>query len=230
VEIVIEPQFCGPAESGNGGYTCGLVAAAVGEPAEVTLRRPPPLERPLHLEHRGDVAVLLDGAELIAEARRAELALDVPEPVSYEEAIGAAPRYSGFEQHVFPTCFVCGPDRVPGDGLRIFAGAVQGRDLVADPWVPDPGLADSEGLVRHEFVWAALDCPGAFAVGFSGRGGLLLGRLTAEVRGPVRAGERYVVTGWPLGEDGRKLYAGTALTSAAGELCGLGRAVWIIPA
>jgi hypothetical protein len=229
VEIVIEPRFCGPAESGNGGYTCGLVAAEVGEPAEVTLRRPPPLGRPLRLEHQGDTVVLLDGDELIAEGRRAEVELDLPEPVSYEQAVDAVPRYAGFEHHPFPTCFVCGPDRGPGDGLRIFAGAVPGRDLVAAPWVPDAAFADSDGLVRHEFVWAALDCPGGFAVGFSGTGPLL-GRFTAEVRAPVRAGERYVVTGWPLGEDGRKLYAGTALTSAAGELCGLGRAVWITPA
>jgi hypothetical protein len=107
---------------------------------------------------------------------------------------------------------------------------VPGRDLLAAPWVPDSALADADGVVRHEFVWAALDCPGAFAVGFSARGGLLLGRLTAEVRAPVRAGERHVVMGWPLGEERRKLYAGTALANAAGELCGLARATWIIPA
>jgi len=124
---VIEPRFCGPAESGNGGYTCGLVATAVGEPAEVTLRRPPPLGRPLRLEKRGDEAVLLDGAELVAEGRRAELELETPDPVSYETAADAVAGYTGFEQHAFPNCFVCGPARDPGDGLRIFAGGVPGR-------------------------------------------------------------------------------------------------------
>jgi hypothetical protein len=101
---------------------------------------------------------------------------------------------------------------------------------VAAPWVPHSSVAGADGLVRPEFVWAALDCPGAFAVGFSSLGKVMLGRLTAELHAPVRAGEQYVVTGWPLGQDGRKLYAGTALTSAAGELCGLARATWIIPA
>jgi hypothetical protein len=227
VELVIDRRFCGPNDSANGGYTCGFVAAAIGEPAEVTLRRPPPLDKPLRLEHQERRAVLLDGDELVAEGRRAEVGLDVPAPVSFEQAEQAATRYTGFERHAFPNCFVCGPAREPGDALRIFAGAVHGRDLVAAPWVPDDSLADGDGVVRREFVWAALDCPGAFAVGFSSRGETVLGRLTAEVRAPVRAGEPHVVIGWPLGEDGRKLYAGTALTTAAGELCGLARATWI---
>jgi hypothetical protein len=229
VELVIDPRYRGPAESGNGGYTCGLLAAVVGEPAEVTLRRPPPLERPLRVDRRNDHAALFDGDVLVAEARRAELHLDVPEPASHEEAERASAGYKGFEHHPFPTCFVCGPDREPGDGLCIFPGAVEGRDLVAAPWAPDSSLAGDGGLVRSEFVWASLDCPGAFAVGFSDRGEVVLGRLTAEARRPVRAGERYVVIGWPLGAEGRKLFAGTALFDAAGELCGLARAVWIAP-
>jgi len=40
--VTIERRFCGPPESGNGGYSCGLLAAHVGGPAEVTLRRSPP--------------------------------------------------------------------------------------------------------------------------------------------------------------------------------------------
>jgi hypothetical protein len=207
------------------------VASAVHEPAEVTLRRPPPLGKPLSLERRGEEAVLLDGSTLVAEARHvAELDLDVPDPVSYEEAEAAGARYTGFDHHAFPNCFVCGPARRPGDALRIFAGAVDGRDLVAGPWTPDRGLAGDDGVVRPEFVWASLDCPGAFAVGFSDRAETLLGRLTADIRAPVRAGEPHVVIGWPLGQDGRKLYAGTALTTATGEPCGLARATWIIPA
>jgi hypothetical protein len=230
VEIVIDPRYCGPAGSANGGYTCGLVASALGEPAEVTLRRPPPLGRSLQLERRDSGVVLLDGDLLVAEARPAALELDVPEPVSLEEAERASAAYRGFEEHAFPTCFVCGPARDPGDGLRIFAAQVEGRDLVAAPWTPDPSLAGPDGLVRHEYVWAALDCPGAFAVGFSERGEIVLGRLTAEVRGPVRARQPHVVVGWPLGEEGRKLYAGTAVFTAGGELCALARATWIAPA
>jgi hypothetical protein len=35
--------------------------------------------------------------------------------------------------------------------------------------------------------------------------------------------------GWPLGSDGRKHGAGTALFTDAGELLGIGRALWIEP-
>ena len=38
-----------------------------------------------------------------------------------------------------------------------------------------------------------------------------------------------MVVGWPLGEDGRKLYAGTALFTADGELLARARATWIRP-
>jgi hypothetical protein len=230
MELVIDPRFCGPAESANGGYTCGLVANVLGGSAEVTLRRPPPLGQPLRLEHHSDGAVLLDGDELVAEGRLAAVELAAPDPVSYDDAELAARNYGGFERHPFPTCFVCGPGRQRGDGMRIFAGPVPGRELVAAPWVPDYSLVDADGLVRPEFVWAALDCPGVFALGFPDLGETLLGRLTAELHAPVRAGERHVATGWALGKDGRKLYAGTALTDAAGELCGLARATWITPA
>ena len=34
---------------------------------------------------------------------------------------------------------------------------------------------------------------------------------------------------WPLGEDGRKLYAGTALFAADGALLALARQTWIAP-
>jgi len=46
-ELVIDPRFNGPVGSANGGYTCGLVAGLLDGIAEVTLRRPLPLGRPL---------------------------------------------------------------------------------------------------------------------------------------------------------------------------------------
>lgn len=228
MEIVVDPRFNGPPGSGNGGYTCGLVARLLGESQEVTLRLPPPLGRPLAVTESDGRTVVRDGEALVAEAVPTEVALEPPEPVGVEQAMHASARYPGFEQHAFPTCFVCGPDRV--DGLRIFAGPVEGRDLVAAPWRPDRSLAAGDGTVAQEFVWAALDCPGAFAVGFSDRGETVLGRLAARIdRVPV-VGEPCVVVGWPLGEDGRKLYAGTALFSEAGDLYAVARATWIVPA
>jgi hypothetical protein len=216
MEIVIDPRFCGPDESGNGGYSCGLLAREIGAPAEVTLRLPPPLARPLEF----DGVRLRDGDDVVAEARRAEIAFDPPAPVTFAEAEAAqAPDLDS----PFPHCFVCGHARAPGDGLRIFAGPVDARDVVAAPWTP------REGEIGPEFVWAALDCPGAYATGAQGRGAIVLGRLGARVDRIPHPGERCVVMGWPLGSEGRKHYAGTALYTAEGELLGVARATWIEP-
>jgi hypothetical protein len=228
VEITIDRRFRGPDASGNGGYTCGRVAAFVDGDAEVTLRLPPPLGRPLRVEGTPEGVELYDDGELVAEGRPATLELEPPSPVTFEAAERAAADYPGFAEHAFPNCFVCGPQRMAGDGLRIFASPVAGREVVAAPWIPTAALADGDGVVRGEFVWAALDCPGAFAVGF-GRGELVLGRLTVRVERSPRAGERCVVVGWPLGAERRKSYAGTALYSVHGERYGVGRATWIEP-
>jgi hypothetical protein len=216
VEVVIDPRFNGPSGSGNGGYTCGVVAGLLDtSAAEVTLRLPPPLGRPL----RWDGARLWDGEALVAEGERAELELDVPDPPSFSEAELATPRFAGFVEHAYPTCFVCGPRREPGDGLRIFAAPVDG--LVAAPWIPRE--------VRPEYVWASLDCPGAYALEWEGRSEMLMGRLHGRIDRLPDQGERCVAVGWPLGRDGRKGYAGTALFSAAGELLACARATWIEP-
>lgn len=219
-QLTIDGRFNGPAGSANGGYTCGLVAAFLDGAAEVTLRLPPPLDHPLDVEREGSRVLVRDGDALVAEALPAEVELDVPEAPTFAEAERASSRYPGFEQHAFPTCFVCGPEREPGDGLRIFAGPL-GDGRVASPWIPSE--------IAPELVWAALDCPGAFAVGFSERGETVLGRFAARIDEVPDVGERCVVTGWPLGEEGRKLYAGTALHGEDGRLLACARATWIVP-
>ena len=83
--------------------------------------------------------------------------------------------------------------------------------------------------VRPELVWAALDCPGAIAVGFPDRGETLLGRFAVDIAELPEAGEGCVVLAWPLGEDGRKLYAATALFGEGGRPLAKGRATWIVP-
>ena len=219
-QITINGRFNGPEGSGNGGYTCGLIAGLVGTPVEVTLRRPPPLDRPLDVEREGERVLVRDDGALVAEAVPAGVEVDVPTAPSYEEAERASAGYPGFEEHAFPTCFVCGPEREPGDGLRIFAGPL-GDGRVASPWTP--------AEVTPELVWAALDCPGAIAVGYPNRGETLLGRFAVEIEELPRIGERCVVLGWPLGEEGRKLYAGTALFGEDRRQLASARATWILP-
>jgi hypothetical protein len=230
MRIVVRRRFHGPPESGHGGYTCGLIAAFIDGPAEVTLQRPPPLERELEVQRlAGGRVAVYDGEILIAEAAPATLEMSVPAPVSHDEAAAASQGYLGFKRHAFPGCFGCGPERAEGDGLRIFAGRVRGRDLVAAPWTPYGSLASADGEVRSEFVWAALDDSGFWSLlpGSQDSQPMVLGRITASLIDNIRAGERCVVIGWPLGREERKAHSGTALFGEDGSLRAYARATWV---
>jgi hypothetical protein len=226
--LVIEPRFRGPPDSGNGGYVCGLVAAAAGRPVAVRLLAPPPLSTPLELREEPATGklLLLHGERPVAEARPFEVTVQPPSPPSFAAAELAAQGCTGLVHHLLPGCFVCGPQRAPGDGLRIFAGAVDGTALVAAPWTPDASLADAQGYVRPEFIWAALDCPGFFAAPLGGALALL-GELAARIERPLAAGEACVVIGWPIESAGRKHRTGTALFGPGGELIARAEATWI---
>ena len=234
--LVIPPRFCGPSGSGNGGYACGRIAAYLDGPATVTLRWPPPLATPMAVERddQGSVRVL-DGIALIAEGTSspASLAMELPGPVPIAEARAAGTRcrlraHPG--EHPFPACFVCGPDRARGDGLHILVGPVPGGDLSADVWYPDAALAGSDGYVRPEFLWAALDCAGgigALADAAPSDLPFVLGQFSARQIAPVKTGEPLAVVGWRLAKDGRKMTAGSALFTATGQAVGVARATWI---
>jgi hypothetical protein len=222
MEITFERRFRGPLTSANGGFACGSLASFVdADEVEVTLRLPPPLGRPLQVRTDDGRAVLLDGDAVVAEAHAAALELDVPAQGTGAEAEAASARFVAIGSPLFRECFVCGT-REEGDGLGVHAGAVAGRaPLVASPWTArEPSQA---------VVWAAIDCPGAYAVGVAGRGEVVLGRMTARVDRVPEPGERCVAVAWPLGEDGRKLFAGTALFAADGDLLAAARQVWIEP-
>jgi hypothetical protein len=226
--IVIDPRFHGPPTSGNGGYVCGLLAGFIGSSAEITLGKPPPLGRRLAVEQSGAGEVrLLDGNDVVARGRAADVHVEVPEPPSIAAAEEASRSYLGFRHHPFPTCFVCGPERQPGDGLRIFAGRLARGPLVAAPWIPAPALAGDDGYVCPEFLWAALDCPGIFAAMNEDSRPTVLGRMAARIDAQVRPGSPCVVCGWEIGVDGRKRHTGTALFSESGKLLGTARATWI---
>ena len=222
--VTIDARFSGPPGAGNGGYCAGLVAARMGGPVEVTLRRPLPIERALRME-RGDGIRLWDDDALLLEARVAALALQAPAAPSFAAAVAMSRGFSGFVSHPFPSCFVCGYAREAHDGLRIFAG--RGDDgMVGAPWVPDETLAGDGDRVRPEFLWAALDCPGYFAIAEGGERAVL-GRIVGEVDPTVAPGERCVVVGWPVGRSGRKLQAGTAIYDESGTCRGHSLQTWI---
>lgn len=246
MDVTIGRRFVGPPGSGNGGYTCGLVAGALGgglggHPVQATLRRPPPVDRALHLQVDDSAgrAALLDGDDLVADAVPATLdgAAALPDPVGFDEAeklVGAFDLDDYVGHHPFPTCFACGPGRAPGDGLRLFPGLVA-PGLVAWPWRPDESLATgvgadgADGAVAPEFVWAALDCPSGLCW-FHERppvGPHVLGRMTAALHRLPHVGEPLVAAGWLVEVSGRKRLTGSVVWDAAGGVVAENRATWI---
>ena len=227
-QITIPKRFRGPPKSGNGGYVAGLLASYVSGDAEVTLRLPPPLERPLDVVREEGVAKLMDGDKLVAEARPAQIDVDAPDAPPWDEAVAAAKRgYENRHNEQYNSCFVCGLDRGPGDGLCIFPGPItEGSKTMAATWVPDATVAHPDGMVPPEIVWSALDCPSAFPH-IGPKGVVLLGRYAVKRMAPVRRDERYIVRGWPTGEDGRKLFSSSALYSEDGTVCAVSKSTWI---
>ncbi|SDP41873.1 hypothetical protein SAMN04489867_2388 [Pedococcus dokdonensis] len=228
--FLVPSRFCGPPESGNGGWVSGHVAALLqpggDESVTVRLRTPPPLDRELQVSvaevggHR--TAEVADGPHPVAQATTgtALQPTGIPASVSFAAAVAAGEGYEGLDGHPFPTCFSCGTAREPGDGLGLRPGRVAGGDgEYAAAWVPD-------GDVDVETVWAALDCPGGWASGIAGRP-MVLGTMTATVTDLPVAGEEHVVMAWPRGGEGRKYFSATALYAADGRLLGQAQATWI---
>jgi hypothetical protein len=238
--MTIARRFRGPPNSGNGGYVCGMLARHIDGAAEVTLRAPPPLETALAVTAKDNGTwELLDGATAVAVGRPVSLDLARLERVSADEAAAAEqnPVVKPHE-HLLPMCFVCGPERGPGDGLRIGAGPLRqqpaGRSpVMAATWTPSPNLG-SDGVVAPEFLWAALDCPTGYAVSYDANTGgfdrspILLGRMAARIEARPRPGERCVITAWEAGREGRKRMGEAAVFGETGTLLAVGRATWIV--
>ena len=233
--VQIDPRFHGPPHSANGGYACGVVAALADGPVAVSLRLPPPLGRELDATVDDDGVRVHDGGTLVAEAVPAD-PVDVlpPMAVDLDTARAAMDGYLGFEDHMFPTCWVCGPERPDGDGLHLYtgpvAGAPAGTGLVASTWTPDADVDDGTGHVAAEQVWAALDCPTFFGAA-SGDGTLrpaVLARLNATQHAPVPVGEELVVLGWTTHPaDGRKHHGASAILTADGTVLAAAEALWV---
>jgi hypothetical protein len=216
--VIVPARFNGPPDSGNGGYTCGLVAAELGAGgAEVSLRAPPPLETELTVERDGDVVRVSDGDTVVAEGRPADVdvgALPEPVDVGLAEATVAAGKDRWTTEHPFPTCFVCGPQRK--DGLDIYPVELDERWVAT--WTPEePGMA-----------WAALDCPTSAPVMNPDKDPpIVLARLAAAIDQEPALGEPHVLVSWELEREGRKREAACALFDADGRALARSRALWI---
>jgi hypothetical protein len=224
--ITVPARFCGPPDSGNGGYTCGLVAKELGGVVECTLRNPVPLGVPLDIERGQSGGVLRHGDKVIVEA--SSTTIDVTPPAPIDLATATAGMKSSFAldaRHPFPTCFVCGPKRKAHDGLEIFPAAIN-ESLYAATWLPAAEFGDSRKLLRPEFLWAAMDCPTGFASGFPVAGKLVTGRLAVKQLQPIRVGERCLLLSWPLGVEGRKHFSAACLYQNQKPYA-VARATWI---
>jgi hypothetical protein len=227
--LTIASRFKGPPDSGNGGYACGALAVATQTELRIRLLAPPPLDTPLTLDHSAIDGLwrLWHGEQAVACGTPAgSLDLEVPLAPPYVQAVWASQHYVGFREHSFPDCFVCGPHRRRGDGMRIFPGLLD-SGMVAAPWIPADDLDTGDGKVAVEFHWAALDCPGYFAAIGDRPRTMLLGEMQAHVDRRVHVGEACLVLGWLMGSAGRKYLCGTAIFDEDGELCARAQATWI---
>lgn len=218
--LVIDARHNGPPGSGNGGWTSGLVAGAVGAVdglVEITLRKPPPLETALTVTATADGWAVHDPEQaLIASVTRRPDDIPAVPPVSRTEALAASGRYPGHTDHPFPTCFVCGPQRP--DGLRIFPGRLPDGRTAATFLVPTD--------VSPAVVWAALDCPGGWAV-IDRDQAFVLGRYAVSVDALPEPDDECVVVGEPVRREGRKALVRSSLYAPDGNLLARAEATWI---
>jgi hypothetical protein len=210
--VIVDARFNGPPGSGNGGYTAGLLGTLIGGPATVTLRKPPPLDVPYDVQPDGGGYAVSVNGELIMSGVPAA---DRPQPPAWQDPATAG-EYAGFTDHPFPTCYVCGPKR--DDGLAIFPGPLPGGGTAAIWRVPDD--------VTPVTVWAALDCPGGWAIISPGRP-YVLGRITVAVDEVPNPGQECVVVGECAAVEGRKGFVRSGLYAPDGRPLAAADAVWI---
>ena len=227
-KIIIDQKYCGFLGIGNGGYVCGMAAGYIQGDAEVTLWNPPLVNVSFDVDRIDSRVLFKNGDVIIAEAQPASINLDVPSPPTYEEAVAASKHSLALGSiPPSPDCFVCGCNRDNSDGLRVFAGPAFDAGLVAAPWIPDASLADDSGRIREVFLWSVLDCPGAYAFFGDTMPAIVLGRLVAGVKQKIMPGEKCVIIGWKISQEGRKLISGSALFSESNDLCATAKATWL---
>lgn len=227
---VIDRRYNGPAGSANGGYACGVFAAAARElladaDVTVTLHAPVPLDTELRVVRDGRRAHVWRADELLATV--APAAAGRTEPVGFLAPAAAAEVAAGFPGHAwhpFPACFVCGAE---SDGLALRPGPIPGRpDEFACAWRPDASVAEPDGRVPAAVAVAALDCPGGWTAIRPGRP-MVLSRMTAQVVERPVAEVDHVVVARLDNVDGRVAANTTMLYRADGALLGWARSVWL---
>ena len=226
--MIIKKRFNGPPNSGNGGYVSGMIANETKGIVSVTLMKPPPLEEELTIHQEDDIWLVKQNEHLIAKAEIAEVYIQPPVIPSMADAVLCESRYSGFDKHIFPECFVCGPHRNEHDGLRLFTGLSGGQNYVAAPFRTFDELFDDQGNMKTEFVWSALDCPGAYAITeIDGEKMMLLGKMAVDQKEEIKRDDNLIVMGWYIGSEGKKNISGTAIIDSDQNVKAVAHSIWI---
>ena len=227
-DIVIPHRYRGGSTAANGGYAAGVLAERLSSDVRIRFRLPVPLDVALTLKSVSGGLHVMAGEDWVAEAYAERLDLALPAPPSCAEVEAGQAHYRSSGEQGFAHCFVCGPERQAGDGLRIFTAQLESGRIAAAPWRPDPAFAGEDGYLAKRFVWGALDCPAAVAAWFLDERMMLTGELHGAVVGRVRAGEKHICVAWPIKAEGRKISAGSAVYSADGTLKAFARSIWIV--
>ena len=157
--------------------------------------------------------------------------LEVPEPVSVQEARAAEARYQGEQRRALGRCFVCGRAVGCGGFGQVFA---QATSPGGSSWPPPPTFPFRHGRRTTpagcaEFIWAVMDCPTFFAVYKKGELPLsFLGRM-GETRSGRRRSDRHRLRRDSLAARGHRRSAsgarGAAGVIAEGDVLAVARAL-----
>ncbi|WP_377267735.1 hypothetical protein [Peterkaempfera sp. SMS 1(5)a] len=228
--LVIARRFNGPADSANGGYACGTFAerasGAHGPAVAVTLLEPPPLDTPLGFDPGERRSRVRQHDRLIATVTAAARRPPALPPTSSPAVAAAEADFRGAAGHPFRSCFVCGVDRTPGDGLCLTPGRIPGAGpSVACRWTVEESVCDEGGEALPPILWAVLDCPGGWTAD-PAREPMVLSRMSTWIDARPRCGDRCVVSARQLRRDGRTATNISALHTEDGRLLASATAVW----
>lgn len=228
--FTISTAYQGITGIAHGGYVAGLLAREQPGMGKVRLRLPPPLATPLTVSPVNSVVGLVDPKGRTVMELEASAPAIVDLAVASIEEAQARPPHPRFADHPYPDCFMCGTARDDGLGLRLSAPDDEGMGLGV--WTPSGALLGDGGAVGSEFLWAAIDCLTVWS--FADRWEepewwpAVTGQIAVEQVRPVQRGEPHVVAGRLVGREGRRVLVEGAITTAGGELCARGRAVWVV--